>query len=157
MIPNQIIYLDPLYLVDGPESEALGIDMDQAVADMAVFHGGSCILEVLRVEGLITEDVAGTATQAQFKFDKRPTAGSDVDRGDGDIGTLDCEDADAGTVLYDDTCAGTMIQPGQEVVCQMTQRSETAASGHIRPRIVCRVWPEEPGNISTLISSPISS
>ena len=52
------IFMECLYLVDGPESEAAGIDMDQAVADMAVFPVGPVPLELLMVGGTITEDVA---------------------------------------------------------------------------------------------------
>ena len=149
-------FLEALYLDDGPGTEALGIDMDQAVADFVVFQVGPVPQELQMVGGTITESVAGTTSKGQFKFDIRPTAGSDVSRGDGDAGSLDCTGATAGQVLYDDTYAGLVLNPGEEVVCQMTTRSEGTAAGHIRPFVMTRPLDEEPANIDAMVSSPIT-
>jgi hypothetical protein len=154
MLSNYDVQLDPLYLDDYADTEALGVDCDQAAADFAVFNPGLQKVEVIRAGAVVTETCAGETTTPIFKFDKRPTAGSDTDRGDGDIGYLDLDTTAAGKVIYDESGQGEIIEPGEEVVFEMTQRADgTGAAGHVRPFLLVRPVPEEPGNISSMVET----
>jgi hypothetical protein len=153
MLNYQVMELVPLYLDDGPETEALGVDCDQAVGDFAVFSPGGQKMEVLMAGVTVTEVCAGTDSTPVFKFDKRPTAGSDTDRGDGDIGEITLGTTAAGKVMYDRSGAGEIIEPGEEVVFEMTTRAETAASGHVRPFLLVRPISEEPVNLDNMVES----
>ncbi len=83
-----------------------------------------------------------------IKADFRPTAGSDGSRGDGDVGDLTFstdEDISQGEGAYTEECgtpaAGTVadpliaqkfsVDPGEEVVFQITDAADTAGSGRI--------------------------
>ena len=65
---------------------------------------------------VVTETCAGATTTPVVKFDRRPTAGSDTGRGDGDIANFVLGTTAAGKVLYDKAAVGTVLMPGDEVV-----------------------------------------
>src|SRR6056297_3348309 len=151
MLSNQIMELPALYLDDGPDTEANGIDADQSVGDFAFFFAAGVALEVLAAGVLVTEDFGGDTSEGEFKFDKRPTAGSDTDRGDGDIGTINCAGAKAGQVIYDESAVGQELVPGNEVMFEMTQRSDgNNSAGHVRPFMLVRYKPELPDNLGNM-------
>lgn len=151
MLSNQIMELPAHYLDDGPDTEATGIDADQATGDFAFFFGGGVAMEVLAAGVVVTEDFGGDTSEGEFKFDKRPTAGSDSDRGDGDIGAINCAGATAGQVIYDKSAEGTELVPGNEVMFEMTQRSEgTSSAGHVRPFLLVKYKPELPVNLDNM-------
>jgi len=122
--------IEPNYIVD--YDDALGIDMDQAAADVAVFTFPAPVV-VLCAGATVTEVCAGSTSTPVVKFDKRPTAGSDTDRGDGDIGHLLLLTAAAGTVMIDKVGRGTTIAAGEEVVVQLVTAAVGTPTGHIRP------------------------
>lgn len=154
MLSYQDIQLDALYLVDGPDTEATGIDCDQSAKDVAVFSPGGQKVQVLMAGAVVTETCGGDDSKPVFKFDKRPTAGSDDDRGDGDVGELNLETTEAGKVMYDRSKEGTVILPGQEVVLELTQRADgSGAAGHVRPFLLVRPVPEEPVNLDNMVES----
>ena len=80
------------------------------------------------------------------KADHRPTAGSDASRGDGDVGDITVTaDIAQGAGAYTEECgtpaAGTVadpliaqkfeVDPGEEVVFQVTDAADTAGTGRI--------------------------
>lgn len=151
MISNQIVSLDCLYMDDGPDIEAMGLDCDQTEKDLAVFSiPFPC--EIYAVGGTVTETCGGETTTPVFKFDIRPTAGSDAGRGDGDAGVLNLGTTEAGKFAYDDSKRGTRLYPGQEIVCQLTTAATgTGAAGHIRPCVLVKYWPETFVNLSNAV------
>lgn len=68
----------------------------------------------------------------QVKLDKRPTAGSDTSRGDGDVATLNYTTTTGaqGKVVYKDKL-DVAIAVGEEVVWQVTDATPTAGAGHL--------------------------
>jgi len=134
------------YLVDYDDTE--GIDMDQAPADAAVF----VIPYKCRVEyagAVVIETCGGDTTTPEVKFDKRPTAGSDTGRGDGDIGHLKLLTTAQGKLMYDVAARGEELEPGQEVVFEITvQATGTGAAGHVRPVLVVTPRDEMFANLS---------
>ncbi|MFW5874793.1 MAG: hypothetical protein ACOCUC_01020 [bacterium] len=154
MLSYQDIQLDALYLEDGPDTDADGIDCDQGAKDVAIFNPGGQKVQVLMAGVVVTEDCGGDTTKPIFKFDKRPTAGSDTDRGDGDVGELDLGSTEAGKVMYDRSKEGVVIEPGEEVVFELTQRADgDNSSGHVRPFLLVRPVPEEPVNLDNMVES----
>lgn len=151
MLSHQLMELDPLYLDDYSDTEALGLDCDQSAADLAVFAINlPCVLEF--VGGNITETCGGDTTTPIFKFDLRPIAGSDTGRGDGDCGVLELDTIAAGKFALDTGCAGLELAPGNEIVCQLTQiAAGTGAAGHIRPCVGVRYRPETWVNLDNVV------
>lgn len=146
MLQRAKVALPCNYLVD--YDDIAGIDMDQSPADVAVFP----IPFKCRVEyagAAVTETCAGATTTPVVKFDLRPTAGSDTDRGDGDIANLVLGTTAAGKFMYDKAAIGTMLEPGQEVVVELTvQATGTGAAGHVRPALVVTPRDEMFANLS---------
>jgi len=138
------------YIVDF--DDALGIDMDQAAGDVAVFSvEHSCM--VILAGANITETNAGATTPGVVKFDKRPTAGSDIDRGDGDIATLNMATTAAGKQLYDEVAAGTELNPGEEVVVELATQPVGDAAGHFRPFVLVEYLPETKANMTNMVAT----
>ena len=151
MIENQVITLPCNYIID--YDDALGIDMDQAGADIAVFTV-PCRCEVIEVGAVVTETCAGGTTTPVVDFDKRPTAGSDASRGAADLGHLVLSTTVAGKVMYDKVGKGTILEPGQEVVCQLATRADGAsAAGHIRPYILALMRSETKANLANMVET----
>lgn len=87
---------------------------------------------------------AANATGA-LKVDKRPTAGSDTARGDGDVATINYTTTTGaqGKVVYKDGLS-IKVSPGEEVVFQITDATPTAGNAHLI-LFVEPSW-EQPGN-----------
>ena len=151
MISDYEHVLDPKHIVD--YDDALGVDCDQAPADVAVFDiPFKC--ELQRVQAAVTEACAGATTKPAMKFDKRPTAGSDTGRGDGDMGELILGTTAAGKVVYDLVGRGQILLPGEEVVVQLTvQATGTGAAGHFRPALVVKPLAETLVNLSNMVET----
>lgn len=89
----------------------------------------------VRAIGIVAK-VAGSAAGV-VKFDKRPTAGSDSGRGDGDVAVLTAPNPHAqGKVLAKENLR-VLIKPGEEVVCEVT----TAWTGVSSADVILMVEP----------------
>jgi len=62
------------------------------------------------------------ATAFVLKFDKRPTAGSDTGRGDGDVGVLSktASASQAGKMLYERPSTHIELNAGDQVIAEVT-------------------------------------
>lgn len=140
----------PLHLAVDYDDLA-GIDMDQTAADM-----GSFIVpfkcEVFLAGLVVTETCAGTTTPV-VDFDKRPTAGSDTDRGAADIAHFVLSTTAAGKVMYDEVGKGTVLEPGQEVVVQLTTAAATGPAGHVKPFLLVNYLPETFANMTDMVET----
>lgn len=150
---NAPITLQCIYLVD--YDDVLGFDCDQAVADAAVFEIlARCA--VLEAGVIVTEACVGDMTTPIVDFDKRPTAGSDTDRGAADIAHLVLGTSVAGVVMYDLVATGTILYPGEEVVVELATRAEDSGvygSGHIRPYLLVEYLPEVAANLTDKVET----
>ena len=131
--------------------DLLGIDMDQGAADMGAFIVPfKC--EVVRAQAHVTETCAGTTTPV-VDFDKRPTAGSDTNRGAADIGHLVLGTTAAGKVMYDKVAKGTILYPGEEVVFELKTAAATGPAGHVRPALIVKPIPETLANLTNMVET----
>lgn len=133
--------------------DAAGVDCDQSAADVGVFHVPfKC--EVVRAQLVVTEACAGGTTTPVVDFDKRPTAGSDTNRGAADIAHFVCATTAQGSVLYDEAALGTVLEPGEEVVVELaTAATGTSAAGHVRPELLVKMIPETKANMTDLVAT----
>ena len=137
------------YAIDYDDSA--GVDLDQAAADVGYFQVPfRC--QVVLAGLVITETCAGT-TPGQVDFDKRPTAGSDTDRGAADIAHFLMGTTAGGKVLYDEAAIGTILEPGEEVVCEIKVRPLTSAAGHFRPFLLVEQLPETLANLADMVET----
>ncbi len=91
--------------------------------------------------GVIADTLIDVGAGMTIKADHRPTAGSDSSRGDGDVGDITVTaDISQGTGAYTEECAtaaGTAVpgkfevDPGEQVVFQVTDAADTSGTGHI--------------------------
>jgi len=128
--------------------DVTGIDMDQAAADVGVFPiPFKCAVH--EAGAIVTETCAGADSTPEIDFDKRPTAGSDTDRGAADIGHLILSTTAAGKVMYDKVAEGTILYPGEEVVCELKVASVgVGKTGHVRPYLLVKQIAENDANLS---------
>ena len=133
--------------------DAAGVDCDQSAADVGVFHVPfKC--EVQRAQLVITETCGGDTTTPVVDFDSRPTAGSDTSRGAADIAHFVCSTTAQGAVMYDEAGLGTVLEPGEEVVVQLTTAATgTNKAGHFRPELLVKQIPETKGNMTNLTAT----
>ncbi|HAJ28116.1 MAG TPA: hypothetical protein DCG53_12880 [Syntrophus sp. (in: bacteria)] len=137
------------YLVD--YDDVLGIDLDQAAGDVAVFVVPfKC--EVVLPMLAISETCAGT-TPGQVDFDRRPTIASDTNRGAADIAHFAMGTTAAGKVLYDKVGVGTILYPGEEVVVQIAVQPVTGPAGHFRPILLVKYCPETLANLPDMVET----
>ena len=131
--------------------DTAGIDCDQTPADVGVFHVPfKC--QVVRGQASVTETCAGATTTPVLKFDKRPTAGSDTSRGDGDIADLVLGTTAQGKTIYDEVAIGAVLEPGEEVVVEVAvQATGTGAAGHVRPELLVQQMPETKANMADMV------
>lgn len=85
-----------------------------------------------------------------LKLDKRPTAGSDTNRGDGDVAVVNIPDGAQGDVIYVDGL-NEELKPGEEVVAQVTTADAGLTDADIKLYVEPR-W-EQPGNIAAMKES----
>jgi len=126
-----------------------GLNLDVA-ADGAFFSVPfNC--ELAHVQLTVTNALAGTTPEV--KFDWRPDAGSDTNRGDGDLGHiyLGVTGISApGDVGYDLAGMSKDLEPGNEIVLQVTTAQYGADLGKIRPQVLVRYKPETMANLSAM-------
>ncbi|MDD4339212.1 MAG: hypothetical protein PHV00_05980 [Syntrophales bacterium] len=140
------IALPYCWLVD--YDDAAGVDLDQSAADVGYFMIPFRCQVVLA--GLIITETCAGSTQGQVDFDLRPTAGSDSDRGAADIAHFLMGTTAAGKVLYDEVAVGTVLEPGEEVVCEIKVQPVTGPAGHFRPFLLVEYLPETLANLSDM-------
>jgi len=132
--------------------DLLGFDMDQGAADLGSFIIPFKCMVVLA--GLaITETNVGATTPGVVKFDKRPTAGSDASRGDGDIAEFNLLTTAAGKFLYDEVAVGVALEPGEEVVLQLVTQPVGGPAGHARPVLLVEYLPEIKANLTNMVAT----
>ena len=112
----------------------------------------------IRAGFTLTQTVSG-GTIPVVKFDRRPTAGSDDSRGDGDVGTITLSaTAAAGKAYYENTdykedATGYWVDTlneGDEVVVQVTTAS--AGNGAGNPWLLVEINPEQPANNTAMVA-----
>jgi len=54
-------------------------------------------------------------------------------------------------VMYDKDGAGTILEPGEEVVFQLTTAAVGAPTGHVRPYLLVRQIPETDANLGNKV------
>lgn len=109
--------------------------------------------------GFTLTTTVSSSVSAVVKFDRRPTAGSDTNRGDGDVGAITIPTtAAAGKAYYENTDyvdAGTgewvnALNEGDQVVVQVATASDSAGAGI--PWLLVEINPEMPANNSQMVS-----
>lgn len=148
MLRSDVLIALPLHLaVDFDDAQ--GIELEQAAKDV-----GSFIIpyrcEVFLAGVVVCETCVGAATPV-VDFDKRPTAGDDTSRGSADIAHLVLGLTAAGKVMYDRVAKGVVLEPGEEVVVQLTTAATTA--GHCKPFLLVKQIPEVLANLSDMVET----
>ncbi len=97
--------------------------------------------------------IEGTdAGGATVKFDKRPTAGSDTGRGDGDVGTITIPASDQeGKVLEEVPTSNIKLKRGEQVVVEVTAESVTALN--CVPTLELEYIPEISANQTNVVAA----
>ena len=132
--------------------DPLGVDCDQAPGDIGTFVVPyKC--EVDHAQLVVTEECAGSTSTPVVAFDKRPTAGSDTDRGAADIANFVCSTTAAGKCLYDEAGKGTVLEPGEEVVVELVTAAVGTPTGHFIPQLLVWALPEVFGNLSAMVET----
>lgn len=133
--------------------DPLGVDADQAAADVARFVVPfKC--QVLLAGLVVTETCAGGTSTPVVDFDKRPTAGDETNRGAADIAHFVCSTTAAGKVLYDEAAVGAVLSPGDEVIVQLTTAAVgTSKAGHFVPLLVVEHLPETKANMTDMVAT----
>jgi hypothetical protein len=108
--------------------------------------------EVTRV-ACVVEGTSANATAAVIKFDKRPTAGSDTGRGDGDVGVLSktASVSQQGKMLYEDPTSRVTLDEGDQVVVEVT--TADGAANAMCPILYIREVPEVAGNNAAMVAA----
>lgn len=122
-------------------------DLDTA-GDKIIFSiPHKCV--VLRAQLLVTSTDAGGGT---VKFDKRPTAGSDTGRGDGDIATLTVPASNQqGKMLFEEPSSALTLVPGDQVVVEVT--SDPGAGATMVPMLLVLYVPETTENMTDMVAA----
>jgi hypothetical protein len=133
--------------------DVLGVDCDQTPADVGRFViPFKC--QVILAGLVVTETCAGGTTTPVAVFDKRPTAGSDGSRGAADIASFVLSTTAAGKVIYDEVAVGTVLNPGDEVIVELTvQATGGGAAGHFVPFLLVEQIPETKANLTDMVAT----
>lgn len=100
------------------------------------------------IRGAMIVCKAAGAEVGQVKFDKRPTAGSDSGRGDGDVAILNIPNPFAqGRVILKENIK-VLIRPGEEVVCEVTDAVAGITTADVL--LLVEVSPEIADNITAV-------
>lgn len=119
-----------------------------STGDKARWAPGLCPMVVRQVSVLVN---AAPGDAGVVKFDKRPTYGSDTSRGDGDVAVVNLATSHAaGKCVYKKNLNVT-INPGQEVVAEVTDASASVNGAQIT--LLVEPAYEEPGNVSAMVAS----
>jgi hypothetical protein len=135
-------------------SDAQGIDLAGAPGDFAVFDvPGKC--QVIEAGLIITEAVVGATTFGRVAFDKRPAAGSDTGRGDGDVADFVLDNLAAapvaGNVVVSRPASAVILYPGEQVVVQLVAASAPTGAGHYMPYLMAYYIAETPANLVNVL------
>jgi len=151
MLRSDIPVALPLHLHTDYD-DPLGVDCDQAAADVGVF---SVPFKCAVFRGLlsVTETCVGATATPVVKFDKRPTAGSDASRGDGDIANFALSTTEAGKQMYDEAAQGTVLSPGEEVVVELATQPVGSPAGHFIPMLLVKYLPETVANMTDMTAT----
>lgn len=108
--------------------------------------------EVVRAYALVNGN-STHATGFVIKFDERPTAGSDVGRGDGNAGILSKTAAtnQQGKYLYEDPTARTTLVEGSQVIVEVTTANGNACVVDVG--ILVTKVADSPGNNAAMVSA----
>jgi hypothetical protein len=152
MLRSDILIALPLHLAIDYD-DPLGVDTDQSPADV-----GSFVIpfrcEVFLAGAVVTETCAGGSSTPVVDYDLRPTAGDETSRGAADIAHLVLSTTAAGKVLYDRVAKGTVLEPGQEVMVQLTTAATGGSkAGHVKPFLLVKQVPETLGNLSQMVET----
>lgn len=150
MLENYTIPLPCVKQID--YDDILGVDLDQAAADVAHFIVPfNCVVVMAQ---LVVTETCGGSTPGVVKFDRRPTAGDDGSRGNGDIAEFNMAATAAGKVLYDEVAKGTMLNAGDEVIVEITTRPVSGTpAGHFEPVLLVQPKSETKANMSDLVAT----
>ena len=136
-------YEIPIFLVSAQ------VDLN-AAADKATFIMPMFRTILYQVGVLCTTADAGGAT---VKFDRRILAGSDTGRGDGDAGVVVIPAADrSGKFLIDTAFRGLAIQPGDQIVMEVTAEG-VSANAFAFGAVWLQYDPEVVGNLGDVIET----
>lgn len=103
----------------------------------------------IRAVAVVVTNTIGAA--GVVKFDKRPTAGIDTSRGDGDVAVVNLATThDEGEVVYKGEL-NVLIKPGEEVVVEVTDLTAASDTAHVI-LYVEPTW-EVPGNNAKMIAT----
>ena len=102
---------------------------------------------------VIVNGSSSNATRFIIKFDKRPTAGSDTDRGDGDVGSLSktASISQQGKYLYEDPSSTVTVEEGDQVIAEVTTANGDACAVDVG--ILLERRPELAANNSSMVSA----
>lgn len=119
-----------------------------SLADLGRFAPG---LSPVYIRGVVAIMHNAVAAAGVVKFDKRPTFGSDANRGDGDVAVLNLTTAHTGGKAVYKMGLNVKISPGEEVVAEVT---DVTGAGDLAD-IILLVEPaqEMPANISAMVAS----
>jgi hypothetical protein len=101
----------------------------------------------------VVQGSSSNGTAAVIKFDKRPTAGSDSGRGDGDVAVLSktASVSQQGKMLYEDPATRVTLDEGDEVVVEVT--TADGAANAMTPGLLIREIPEIAANNSAMVAA----
>ncbi len=102
---------------------------------------------------VLVQGASSHATRFIIKFDKRVTAGSDVGRGDGDVGAISktASISQQGVFLYEIPSSMVTVEEGDEIVAQVTTANGEACAAWVGVEL--EYIPEEPGNNSSMLAA----
>ena len=127
-----------------------GVDLN-SVADVTGGVWGPVAFPVM-IRGIFAVITNAIAAAGVVKADKRPTAGDDTGRGDGDLGVLTFSTAHTlGKVVYHLLTDPVKLSPGEELVFQCTDA--TGASDTCTLGILMYPSWETPANIASMIAT----
>lgn len=100
-----------------------------SAADVGDWAPGYSPVIIRAVALVFTTAVNNSGT---LKVDKRPTAGSDTSRGDGDVADIDYTTTTGaqGKVVYQDGI-DVEVAPGEEIVFEVTDATPSAGNAHL--------------------------
>lgn len=119
-----------------------------SLADLGRFAPGLSPVYVRGVAAVIHNTIAAAGV---IKFDKRPTFGSDTNRGDGDVAILSLTTSHTGGKVVYKMGLNVKISPGEEVVAEVTD--VTGASDLADIILLLEPAQEMPANISAMVAS----
>lgn len=108
----------------------------------------TAIVRPFKIRAVAVAINAAPGDAGVLKFDKRPTVGSDTGRGDGDVAVLNLLTTHAaGNVIYKEGL-DVLINPGQQVVAEMTDASAAVTAAVIS--MLVEEAHERPANLTNM-------